>query len=388
MIYLDNNATTKVAPEVLEVMAPYFSQDYGNPSSFHRLGQKAKRAVDEARAELAFSLGARSNHEFVFTSSGTESNNTAIRSALKTNPSKKRVVTTAVEHSSIKNLCRALQKDGYEIVSVGVSKTGALNGEEFEAALTDDTAIVSVMWANNETGVLFPIERMAQKVKERGILFHVDAVQAAGKILIPLSKIPVDFFSLSAHKFHGPKGIGALFVREGTAFEPLMFGGGQELDRRSGTEHVPGIVGLGKSITISCRALQHEWPRVERLRNRLENELLQLIPESFVNGKSETRIPNTTNITVPGIEAETLLTLLSNAGIAASSGSACSTGALEPSHVLQAMGHSRELAMGSLRLSLSRYTTEKEIEEALKIIPPIVSKLRELNRAEAREVAS
>lgn len=387
MIYLDNNATTKAAPEVLKAMEPYFCTEYGNPSSIHQMGARAKRALDEARGELASSLGARSDREFVFTSSGTESNNTAIRSALRTNPSKKRVVTTAVEHSSVRNLCRALQKEGYEIVSIGVSKIGALHWEEFEAALTDDTAVVSVMWANNETGVLFPVEQIAQKVKERGILFHIDAVQAVGKIQMHLSKIPVDFFSLSGHKFHGPKGAGALYVKAGIHFEQLIFGGGQELDRRAGTENVPGIVGLGKAIILVSRALA-ELPRMEHLRNHLEYELTRLIPESFVNGKDEPRIPNTTNITIPGVEAETFLIQLSHAGIAASSGSACSTGALEPSHVLQAMGYSRELAMASLRLSLSRYTTEKEIEQALEIIPRVVSGLREFNRTEARGTGS
>lgn len=379
MIYLDNNATTKTDTVVFRAMEPFFSGDYGNPSSFHGFGQKARHAVDQARMQTAKLLNARHEREIVFTGSGTESNNTALCSALKTNPSKKRIVTTAVEHSSIRNLCKALGREGKEIVSIGVSKSGALYWEEFEAALTEKVAVVSVMWANNETGVLFPIERIAQKVKERGILFHVDAVQAAGKIKIDCSKIPIDFLSLSAHKFHGPKGVGALFVREGIPFEPLVFGGGQELGRRSGTENVPGIVGFGEAAEIALQTLELERPRIARLRDRLEEELLRLIPESFVNGKNESRIPNTTNMTIPGIEAETFLIRLSETGVAASSGSACSTGALEPSHVLQAMGHSRGLAMSSIRLSLSRYTTEHEINEAANIIARLAPTLREIN---------
>ena len=388
MIYLDNNATTKVASEVFKAMEPYFSDEYGNPSSFHELGAKAKRALDEARSQMASSLGARLEREIVFTSSGTESNNTAVRSALKKFPKRRRIVTTAVEHSSIKNLCAALQKEGYEIISIGVSKTGALDWDEFNSALSNETAIVSVMWANNETGVLFPIEKLARETQRRGILLHVDAVQAAGKIPINLSKIQVDFLSVSAHKFHGPKGAGALFIRESTPFEPLIFGGGQELDRRSGTENVPGIVGMSEAIKTACRRLTDDGPKISRLRDRLENGLLSLIPESFANGKSEDRIPNTSNITIPGLEAEALLIQLSEAGLAASSGSACSTGALEPSHVLQAMGHSRQLAMSSIRLSLSRYTTEGEITKALEIIPQTVSELRKLNRIEMRGATS
>ena len=379
MIYLDNNATTKVAPEVLEEMRPYFSDLYGNPSTLYEFGTKTRRQIEEARAEVARALGAKFEREIIFTSGGTESNHTAIYSALKTHPNCKRVVTSQVEHSSVRNLCERLEKEGYEVISIGVSQDGALDFEAFEKALTDQVAIVSIMWANNETGVLFPIERIANLVKAKGILLHVDAVQAVGKMRISLSNVPIDFLSFSAHKFHGPKGIGGLYVREKTPFSPLFVGGKQERDRRAGTENVPGILGLARALKFALEKCSEHEERIRTFRDRLEEGLIDFIPESFVNGAREPRISNTTNITLPGIEAETLLIRLSQAGIAASSGSACLTGALEPSHVLEAMGLSRELAFSSLRLSLSRYTTSEEIDRALEIIPSIVSGLRELN---------
>ena len=291
-------------------------------------------------------------------------------------------MTTQVEHSSVRNLCQAIEKKGCGVAFVGVSKTGALDWEAFERAVTNDTAIVSIMWANNETGVLFPIERIASYVKSKGVLLHVDAVQAVGKIQVRLKNSPIDYLSFSAHKFHGPKGIGALFVREDAPFLPLFVGGRQERDKRAGTENVPGIVGLAKAFSLACERTLPQTSGIEHLRNHLEQTLLAGIPDSFLNGKDEPRVPNTTNITIPGVESETLLIRLSQAGICASSGSACLTGALEPSHVLMAMGHSRELAMSSIRLSLSRYTTEEEIEEALNIIPRVVSELQKFNRTE------
>ncbi|OGW85099.1 MAG: cysteine desulfurase NifS [Omnitrophica bacterium RIFCSPHIGHO2_02_FULL_46_11] len=380
MIYLDNNATTKVAPEVKQTMDPFFCDDYGNPSALYDFGTRTRRVVEESRKDVAQLLGAKTEREIMFTSGGTESNHTAIYSALKARPNRKHIVTSQVEHSSIRNLCQVLSQEGYKIISVGVSKDGALNWEEFEAALTDDVAIVSIMWANNETGVLFPIERIAALVKQKGILFHTDAIQAIGKIPINLAQIPVDYLSFSAHKFHGPKGIGALYVREGTPFAPLFFGGRQERDRRAGTENVPGIVGLNCALQLAVRALDQEPFRIANLRDQLEHELITKIPESFMNGKQSQRIPNTTNITIPGIEAEAFLIRLNQKGIAASSGSACLTGALEPSHVLQAMGHSEELAFSSLRFSLSRYTTAEDIEAAIRIIPSLVDELRKLNQ--------
>lgn len=380
MIYLDNNATTKVAPEVLEEIRPYFSDWYGNPSALYEFGAKIRRVIEEARAQIAGFLGTRFDREIMFTSGGTESNFTAIYSALKTNPGRKRIVTTQVEHSSVKNLCERLQKEGYEIVSIGVSKNGEINWEELEGALTEKVAIVSIMWANNETGVLFPIERIVRLAKSKGILFHVDGVQAIGKIQINLSTVPIDFLSFSAHKFHGPKGIGSLYIREGVRFAPVFVGGKQERDHRAGTENVPGIVGLKRALQISLENFSEHNSKIETLRNHLENGLLSRIPESFINGNREPRISNTSNITIPGVESEALLIRLSQAGISASSGSACLTGALEPSHVLEAMGLSRELALSSLRFSLSRFTTAQEIDQTLEILPKIVSELRQLNQ--------
>ena len=335
LIYLDNNATTKVAPEVLEAMTPYFSEQYGNPSSLYDFGTQIRRVIEEIRVQVARHLGAKSEREIVFTSGGSESNHTAIHSALESRPNRKRIVTTQVEHSSVLNLCQTYQRKGYEVIFLGVSKTGALDWEAFEKSITDETAIVSIMWANNETGVLFPIEKIASYVKSKNILLHVDAVQAVGKIPIRLSQFPIDYLSLSAHKFHGPKGIGALFIREGAPFSPLFVGGRQERDRRAGTENVPGIVGLAKALSLAHKQfetvpgtagtgfenLSRNVPgtgisRIEHLRNDLEQSLLAGIPDSFINGKAEPRVSHTTNITIPGIESETLLIRLSQAGFA------------------------------------------------------------------------
>ena len=382
MIYLDNNATTMVAPEVREAMAPYFSDDYGNPSSLHGFGKRIRRAVEEARSEVAKLLGTRSERELIFTSGGTESNHTAILSALRAQPGRRRIVTSQVEHSSVKNFCGTLQKDGYEVISIGVSRTGSLDWKAFEETLTDQVAVVSIMWANNETGVLFPIERIAQTVKEKGILLHIDAVQATGKIKMRLRDIPLDYLSVSTHKFHGPKGIGVLYICDGSPFHPLFVGGRQERDRRAGTENVSGIIGLACALRLAINSIVTDGLHMQALRDSLEVGLLSQIPESFANGRENPRIPNTTNITIPGVEAETLLIRLSDAGIAASSGSACLTGALEPSHVLKAMGHSEDLAFSSLRFSLSRFTTASEIDMALRIIPGIVRQLRQLSEVE------
>ena len=378
--YLDNNATTQVAPEAKQAMEPFLSDLYGNPSSLYEFGAKVRRKIEEARADIAQRLGMKSERELIFTSGGTESNHTAIRSALKANSGRRRIVTSQVEHSSVRNLCCALETEGYEIVTIGVSKSGALDWETFESALTDETALVSIMWANNETGVLFPIERLAKKIKSKGILFHVDAVQAIGKIPVNLKQVPVDFISFSGHKFHGPKGIGALYVRNGSPFFSLFFGGSQERDRRAGTENVAGIIGMACALKLAVVFLKKNSKQIRLLRDRLEEGFLQNIPDSFVNGSKEVRIPNTTSITIPGIEAETLLIRLSQAGIAASSGSACLTGALEPSHVLEAMGVPDALSRSSLRFSLSRFTTSGEIDFALQIIPELVHELRQLNQ--------
>ncbi|MBI3999443.1 MAG: aminotransferase class V-fold PLP-dependent enzyme [Candidatus Omnitrophica bacterium] len=382
VIYLDNNASTKVAPEVKAAMLPFFSEQYGNPSSLHDFGTEARKAVEESRSEIARFLGIKLEREIIFTSGGTESNHTAIDSALKCFPGRKRLVTTQVEHSSIRTFCGQLQREGYEVISIGVSESGAIDWDTFLGALTEEVALVSVMWANNETGVLFPIQKIAEVVKKKGILLHVDAMQAVGKLSIQLSQIPIDLLSCSGHKFHGPKGIGMLYVREGTPFEPLFVGGRQERDRRAGTENVPGIMGLAAALRLAQDTMTNEMPRVANLRDKLETGLLSEIPDSFINGRKESRIPNTTNMTIPGVEAEALLIRLSQAGISASSGSACLTGALEPSHVLEAMGLSSELASSSLRFSLSRYTTSVEIDQAIEIVSKLARQLRKLSRAE------
>lgn len=370
--YLDNNATTQIAPEVKEAIDPYLMDYYANPSSLYESGQLVRRRIEEARENIARFLGVR-GRELIFTSGGTESNNTAVRSALKCFPTKKKIVTTQVEHSSIKNLCDALAKEGYQIHSVGVSKNGSLDWNDFIKSLDVDVAVVSVMWANNETGVLFPIREIGEALKSRKILFHVDAVQAVGKIPIDLNEIYVDYLSFSTHKIHGPKGIGGLYVQEGSLFQPLIVGGRQERDRRAGTENVAGIIGFERALELTA---SNDSKKISDLRDHFETQLTALVSESFINGKNEARIPNTTNITIPGIEAESFLIRLSESRIEASSGSACLTGALEPSHVLMAMGLAEELASASLRFSLSRFTTNDEINYALNVIPKLVDELR------------
>ena len=380
MIYLDNNATTKVAPEVRDAMEPFYSETFGNPSSLHSFGKEVRRCVEEARDDVARLMGAAHGREIVFTSGGTESNNTAIYSALKSVPSRKTIVTTEVEHSSVRVLVQRLGTEGYHVISVNVTPTGALDLNALENALTGDVAMASIMWANNETGVLFDLEQVAQIVKQKGILLHVDGVQAVGKIPVDLARVPIDFLSFSAHKFHGPKGAGALYVRDRTPFYPHLVGGRQERDRRAGTENVAGIIGLSRALELAVSHVKTDATRVASLRDRLESALASQIAESFVNGKSESRIPNTTNITIPGIESETFLIRLSERGIAASSGSACLTGAVEPSHVLAAMGRSRQEALGSVRFSLSRYTTSEDIDFTIGVVPKLVRELREFNQ--------
>jgi cysteine desulfurase len=381
VLYLDNNATTMIAPEVREAMVPYLAEHYANPSSVYSSASRVRRQLEEGRAQIAELLGAWEAREIVFTSGGTESNNAAIRSALKSFPKKKKIVTSEVEHPSIRSLSSMLKQEGCEVVTIGVSKTGAIDLAELEASLTDDVAVVSVMWANNETGVVFPIAEIANKVKARGILFHVDAVQAVGKLPIKVSEHPIDFLSMGAHKFHGPKGIGALYVRKGTPFHPLIVGGRQERDRRAGTENVAGIVGMTAAFALTRDTTNGVGKEIELLRDRLESRLLQEVSDSFANGAKELRLPNTTNITIPGIESEAFLIRLSELGVAASSGSACLTGAIEPSHVLQSMGISRKLSLSSIRLSLSRYTRLEDVDFAVGLIPELVTKMRHVNDA-------
>lgn len=377
-IYVDNNATTQVAPEVLEEMLPYFRELYGNPSSMHTFGGKVEHKVAEARTKVADLLGATPD-EIIFTSCGTESDSTAIRAVILSNPDKKHLVTSRVEHPAVKNLYEYLSKNGYRVTFVPVDRKGRLDLDYLYKNLGEDTALVSIMWANNESGVIFPIEEISRAVKESGIVFHTDAVQAVGKIPIDLKKVDIDLLSLSGHKLHGPKGVGALYVRKGTKFSPFLIGGHQEKGRRGGTENVASIIGLGKASELAEIHLSDENTRVKYLRDKLENEILQRVPHTIINGDRDNRLPNTTSIAFEYVEGEAILLLMDEFGICASSGSACTSGSLEPSHVLRAMGVPFTAAHGSIRFSLSIYNTEEEIDFIIEKLPPIIERLRELS---------
>ncbi|MGK7915511.1 MAG: cysteine desulfurase NifS [Prochloraceae cyanobacterium] len=377
-IYLDNNATTRVDEEVLAAMLPYLSQYYGNPSSMHSFGGQVSKAVKTARKQVASLLGADIS-EIVFTSCGTEGDNAAIRAALLAQPNKRHIVTTEVEHPAVLNLCKQLEKQGYTVTYLSVNGQGQLDLDEVQASLTGNTALVSVMYANNETGVVFPIEQIGQMAKEYGALFHVDAVQAVGKIPLNMKTSTIDLLVLSGHKIHGPKGMGALYVRRGTKFRPLLVGGHQERGRRGGTENVAGIVALGKAAELAQQHLAHNVEQEKRLRDRLERGILETIADTVVNGHPTERLPNTTNIGFKYIEGEAILLLLDRYGICASSGSACTSGSLEPSHVLRAMGLPYSVLHGSIRFSLSRYTTEAEVDRVLEVVPGIIERLRALS---------
>jgi cysteine desulfurase len=379
VIYVDNNATTMVAPEVLDAMMPYFSTNYGNPSSMHSFGGNVAGAIETARENVANLIGA-APQEIVFTSCGTESDGTAIRAAIESYPDKKHLVTSRVEHPAIKNLYEALSKKGYRTTFVPVDRKGRLNIDYLYDSLSDDTAIVSLMWGNNETGVIFPIEEISAEVKNRGILFHTDAVQAAGKIPIHVDETGVDMLSLSGHKFHAPKGIGVLYVRKGTKFSPFMIGGHQERGRRGGTENTASIIGLGKAAELAAAHLaENSYERISRLRDKLEQSLLDRVPNTLINGDPANRLPNTTSVAFEYVEGEAILLMMNEYGICASSGSACTSGSLEPSHVLRAMGVPFTAAHGSIRFSLSRYNTEDEIDVILEKLPPVIKRLRELS---------
>ncbi len=375
LVYLDNNATTRVAPEVVDAMMPYLTDRYGNPSSMHRAGAKASGGLKEARERAAAFLHCRES-EVVFTSGGTESNNMAIRGIVETFREKRLVVTTRVEHPSVLEVCKQLEHEGYPVTYVGVDRDGLLDLSELEHAITDQTALVSIMWANNETGVIFPIDEIAGITRRRGVLLHVDGVQVAAQLPIDLEKTPIDLLTLSGHKLHAPKGVGILFIRREARIRPLIIGGGQERGRRSGTENLPGIVGLGKSFELAGEHRISALENVRRLRDKLETAIFSNIPDAARNGAPEPRLPNTSHIRFEGVEGEAVLLLLDEAGICASGGSACSTGALEPSHVLKAMGISGEAALGAVRFSLSRDTTEGEIDRVLEVLPAIVQRLR------------
>jgi cysteine desulfurase len=381
VVYMDNNATTRIAPEVLEAMMPFLNECYGNPSSMHTFGGQVGRAIEEARGQIARLIGAEPE-EIVFTSCGTESDSTAIMSSLRTFPERQHVVTTRVEHPAVKSLCANLdQLTGHKhrTTRLMVEADGSLNLSDYQEALSEDTAVVSVMWANNETGVIFPVEKMAAMAKERGILFHTDAVQAVGKIPINMGENQIDFLSLSGHKLHAPKGVGVLYVRKGTPYVPFLNGGHQEHGRRGGTENVPSIIGLGRACQLAGEMMEEENTRVRALRDKLEQGLMASIPKSILNGHAEDRLPNTSNISFEYVEGEAILLHMNQYNICASSGSACTSGSLEPSHVLRAMGVPFTAAHGSIRFSLSIYNTEEEVDFVLEKMPAIIADLRAMS---------
>ncbi|MFH0786622.1 MAG: cysteine desulfurase NifS [Pseudomonadota bacterium] len=378
VVYLDNNATTRTAPEVVEAMRPYFTDLYGNPSSMHSFGGQVAKQVQQAREQVTALIGA-DPAEIVFTSCGTESDNAALWGTLNSYPQKNHIITTRVEHPAVGNLATYLSKKGFKVTTLPVDREGRLVLHHLSAAITEETALVSIMWANNETGVLFPIEEIAHLVKSRGVVFHTDAVQAVGKLPIDLSRVPIDLLSFSGHKLHAPKGIGVLYIRKGTRFTPFIIGGHQERGRRGGTENVPYIIGLGKACDLAHRHLEHDNDRIKALRDKLEQGILDTIPKVLINGHQKERLGNTLSISFEYVEGESILLLLNNLGICASSGSACTSGSLEPSHVLRAMGVPFTAAHGSIRFSLSTYNTDEEIDYVLEHLPPIISRLRTIS---------
>jgi cysteine desulfurase len=377
-VYVDNNATTKVAPEVLEEMLPYFSEFYGNPSSMHFFGGQVQKKVNEAREKVADLLGADPS-EVVFTSCGTESDNAAILGTLDSYPEKRHLITTRVEHPAVGNVSTYLGRKGYRVTELSVDREGRLDLDELRESFTEETALVTIMYANNETGVIFPIEEIGEIVKVKGITFHTDAVQTVGKIPINMKKSKVDMLSLSGHKLHAPKGIGVLYIRRGAKFSPFMIGGHQEKGRRGGTENVPYIIGLGKACELAKKHLDEENTRVKALKDYLEARLLEKIPNTLINGDRVHRLPNTTSLSFEYVEGESILLLLSDLGICASSGSACTSGSLEPSHVLRAMGVPFTAAHGSIRFSLSIYNTKEEMDYIIEHLPPIIQRLRDIS---------
>ena len=382
LIYLDNNATTKVDEKVVEVMLPYFSQYYGNPSSMYDLGGKSSRAIQEARETIKDFFGAKNSKEIFFTASGSESANMAIRGILDADKSKNHLITTKVEHPCVLNLHKQLEKEGYNISYIGVNSDGEINKEELFNAVTEKTALVSCMYANNETGVIFPVEEIAEvvKAKNKETKVYVDAVQAAGKIKLDVKNTQIDMMGISGHKFHAPKGIGALYVNSSTLISPLVIGGHQERGKRAGTENVASIVGMAKAAQMAQDALEYELTEVKRLRDKLETGLLSKIYNARLNSSAYNRVPNTTNIGFEYIEGELILLNMNDVGICASSGSACTSGSLDPSHVLKAMGVPFTSLHGSIRFSLSSYTTEEEIDYTLETLYNCVPILRKFTR--------
>ena len=376
--YLDNNATTRVADEVMEIMLPYFSSLYGNPSSMHLFGGKVHRVIENAREKAALLINAEPD-EIVFTSCGTESDNTAIMSGLETGNNRKHIITTRVEHPAVLNFCKALSRRGFRVTFLPVDKLGKINPEDIEEAITDETAIVSIMYANNETGVIFPMKEVSEIVKSKGVFLHSDAVQAIGKLTVDVKELPVDMISISGHKMHAPKGIGALYIRRGTRFSPYIIGGHQERGKRAGTENVASIAGFGAACELAREEIKAENTKVSSLRDRLEDGLLKSCPDVRVNGDTKNRLPNTANISFEYVEGEAILLRLNEYNICASSGSACTSGSLEPSHVLRAMGVPYTSIHGSVRFSLSRYTTDKDIDIVLEKLPGIIKELRRMS---------
>jgi len=377
LIYLDNNATTQIDPAVVSEMMPFLTEFYGNPSSAYTFGSRVAKSVLKARQRVATLLGCEPE-EILFTSCGTESNNSAITSALSMDPDRQHVITTRVEHSAITKHCETLAKRGTEITWLGVDSNGHIDMAELEKAIRPDTAIVSIMWANNETGVLNPIPEIAALCHRKKTLFHTDAVQAVGKIPINLSEVPINFLSVSGHKLHCPKGVGVLYVSKRTKFHPFMIGGSQENHRRAGTENVASIVALGKACELAGDFMEHENSEVRALRDEFEAAVLKLIPGAKVNGDPINRLPNTTSITFEGIDSEAVLLVLDKYRICCSAGSACTTGSLHPSHVLKAMGFSTERARSSLRFSFSRFNSKLDVEHALDVLPQVIAKLRKM----------
>jgi len=377
-IYLDNNATTAIDPEVLDAMQPFFTEKYGNPSSIHRFGGHVKRFVENAREQVASLIGA-SPEEVFFTSCGSESDNMALKGFAEVHGNKTTIITSAVEHAAIHSTAKYLKGSGVSVVELGVDSEGMIDSSVFESlSITPDT-LVSLMWANNETGVIFPIAKIAAEVKARGGYMHTDAVQAIGKIPVNVQKDMVDILALSGHKLHAPKGIGAIYIRKGTKLAPLLHGGHQEHGVRAGTENVPYIIGLGKACELAAKHFNEETTAVRKLRDKLEHALLTKCTGAKLNGRVDARLPNTTNVSFEFIEGEAILLHLDESGIAASSGSACTTGSLEPSHVLRAMGIPYTFAHSSTRFSLSRFTTEAEIDKVIEVMPGIVEKLRKIS---------
>jgi len=376
---MDNNATTQVEPEVVEAMLPYFTEQFGNPSSMHSFGNKVGQAIKNARRQIQALLGAEHDSEIIFTSCGTESDSTAIMSALRAQPDRKEIITTKVEHPAILSLCEYLEKDGYTVHRLAVDGKGRIDLNDYQRLLSDKVAIVTVMWANNETGTLFPVLKMAEMANRAGVMFHTDAVQAVGKLPIDLKSSKIDMLSLSGHKLHAPKGIGVLYLRRNTRFRPFLRGGHQERGRRAGTENTASIIALGKAAELAMQHMDYENTVVKEMRDRLEQGILDSVPNAFITGDIDNRLPNTANIAFEYIEGEAILMLLNKAGIAASSGSACTSGSLEPSHVMMAMGIPYTAAHGTVRFSLSRHNTMEEVEQVIKAIPPIMEKLRKLS---------